>query len=88
MTVVVSSGPAEVLVPLVEDLLRRQRADVLESAGFAVAEEGATTADCSEDELRVDSQSPAGNTTAVAGSTVTIVLVCDVPTGDGDADGG
>ncbi|MET0902188.1 MAG: Stk1 family PASTA domain-containing Ser/Thr kinase [Acidimicrobiales bacterium] len=79
VTVVVSSGPAEVLVPLVEDLLRASARSVLESAGFAVAEQGATTADCSEEELRVDSQNPAGNTTAVAGSTVTIVLICPVP---------
>ena len=88
VTVVVSSGPAEVLVPLVEDLLRSSARSVLESAGFAVAEEGATTADCAEDQLRVDSQSPAGNTMAVTGSTVTIVLICPAPPPDPDPDAG
>ena len=88
VTVVVSSGPAEVLVPLVEDLLRSSARMVLESAGFAVAEEGATTPDCAEDQLRVDSQRPAGNTTAVAGSTITIVLICDVPPARPEVGGG
>ena len=42
-------------MPLVEDLLRSSARMVLESAGFEVAEEGATTPECAEDQLRVDS---------------------------------
>ena len=88
VTVVVSSGPPESTVPFVIGLRRADARNLIEENGFVVAEEGAVPG-CSEDGLRVDDQTPDGNTTARDGSTVTIVLRCDdPPTTDGAIDGG
>ncbi len=84
ITVVVSTGPAEVNVISVVGLTRANARSSLESAGFVIAEENFDPT-CSD--TRVDSQSPEGNTSAPAGSTVTLVYRCDDAV-DGILDGG
>ena len=73
--VVVSSGPATAEVPSVEGLTEANAINTLNSNGFqaVVSDETEATIDPSEGG-RVFSQTPGPNTTANAGSTVTIIL--------------
>ncbi len=73
--VVVSSGPAEETVPSVEGLTEANAINTLNSKGFqaVVSDETEATIDPTEDG-RVFSQTPGPNTTANAGSKVTIIL--------------
>ena len=85
VTVVVSSGPAESLIP---DVVRQSEANainIINGAGFrAVVEEIAT--DDSTQDGRVVDQNPDGNTSAVNGSEVTIFVgVFEEPVVDGGA---
>ncbi len=76
VTIVVSSGPADVTVTSVVGLSRDNAIDALQSAGFEVALEGDDPG-CSD--LEVVDQDPDGDATAPPGSTVTLVLECQDP---------
>jgi len=76
VTVVVSSGPAEVRVTSVVGLARDNAINALESDGFVVELQGDDPT-CSD--LEVVDQTPDGNASAPPGSTVTIVLECQDP---------
>jgi serine/threonine-protein kinase len=87
ITVVVSSGPAESPVPSVVGLTEANALNTLNNAGFEPTVDEQDTDDPTQDG-RVISQTPAPNTPATAGSTVTIVVGRFVaPPGDG-GDGG
>jgi serine/threonine-protein kinase len=73
VTLVVSSGPEQVTVPSVTGLSEANAVSALESKGFVVEKTDASTVDPSLD-ATVRSQNPQGNTKAVQGSTVTIVV--------------
>jgi serine/threonine-protein kinase len=73
VTVVVSSGPATANVPSVECLLENNAVTALQGQGFVVDVTEQDTTDPSE-VGRVISQSPAANTEAEQGTTVTIVV--------------
>ena len=73
VTVYVSSGANTATVPSVLDLDADQATAELRSAGFTVQRVNRTTLDPEEDGLVID-QSPAGDTEAERGSTVTIVV--------------
>jgi len=69
----VSSGPAGVVVPDVTGLDEASARSRLEAAGLAVSSVDATAADPSQDGTVLD-QSPAGDTRAQRGATVTITV--------------
>ena len=73
ITVVVSSGPEQVTVPSVVGLTEANAINTLQADGFTVEVVEQETVDPNE-EGRVLSQDPAGNSTANRGSTVTIVV--------------
>jgi eukaryotic-like serine/threonine-protein kinase len=72
VTVRVSNGPPEVTVPDVVGYTSQQAVQTLEAAGFVVNQQPvATWAD--QDNI-VQSQNPQGNSQALKGTTVTIVV--------------
>jgi eukaryotic-like serine/threonine-protein kinase len=73
VTIIVSSGPAEVAVPGLIGLTREQAAAALHDAGLSVAVSEVPTADPLNDGL-VIRQSPTGGTRLRRGSSVTIFL--------------
>ncbi|MCU1487092.1 MAG: serine/threonine protein kinase with sensor(s) [Actinomycetia bacterium] len=73
VTIVVSTGPSSVTVPSVLDLSASQATARLRADGFAVTVVQRTTIDPEEDGI-VLAQSPEGDATAAAGSTVTIYV--------------
>ena len=74
ITVVVSSGPEQVLVPNVVGKPEAEAQAALEANGFAVTKTDAETVTDPELDGTVKSQDPAGNTQADKGSNVTIVI--------------
>jgi eukaryotic-like serine/threonine-protein kinase len=72
VTLVVSSGPAKVTVPAVSGESEAQAKSDLHAAGFEVSVTNQTSS--SAQAGNVISQSPSGNTQAVPGTTVTIVV--------------
>jgi serine/threonine-protein kinase len=68
----VSNGPPQVTVPDVVGYTSQQAAQTLEAAGFHVNPQYVST-DPSQDNI-VQSQNPAGNSKALKGATVTIVI--------------
>jgi serine/threonine-protein kinase len=68
----VSNGPPQVTVPDVVGYTSQQAVQALEAAGFQVQQQTVAT-DASQQNI-VQSQSPAGNSQATKGSTVTIVI--------------
>jgi serine/threonine-protein kinase len=73
VTLVVSSGPAQVAVPDVVGLTEAAATKKLQDAGFKVATQDQVTANA-DDEGRVLDQNPDAGTKADQGSTVTIVV--------------
>jgi serine/threonine-protein kinase len=73
VTVFVSSGPPKVTVPSVTTLSEANAVSTLQSKGFTVTKTDTPTVDPALDGT-VKSQDPQGNTTAVQGSNVTIVI--------------
>jgi serine/threonine-protein kinase len=72
VTVHVSNGPPQVTVPDVVGYTSQQAVSTLERAGFQVVQQPVAT-DASQDNI-VQSQNPAGNSQALQGSQVTIVI--------------
>jgi serine/threonine-protein kinase len=89
VTVVVSSGPAEAVVPSVVGLTEANAINTLSSAGFSPVVQEQDTVVPGENG-RVITQDPGANATALAGSQVTIVVgrFVEPPVVDGGADGG
>jgi serine/threonine-protein kinase len=73
ITVVVSTGAADVTVPSVVGLSQNNAVNTLESLGFVASIVEQDTIDPSEDGKVID-QTPAGNSSAPQGSTVEIVV--------------
>jgi serine/threonine-protein kinase len=71
VTVYVSNGPAKVSVPSVIGMTQSDATATLTNAGFTVTATNVTVTDPTEDG-RVQSQSPAGGSSAPQGSAVTI----------------
>jgi serine/threonine-protein kinase len=72
VTVRVSNGPPEVTVPDVVGYTSQQAVQTLEAAGFQVVQQTISTG-ADQDNI-VQSQNPPGNSQALKGSTVTIVV--------------
>jgi eukaryotic-like serine/threonine-protein kinase len=72
VTVRVSNGPPQVTVPDVVGYTSQQAVSTLEQAGFQVSQQYTTT-DASQQNI-VQRQNPPGNSQALKGSTVTIVI--------------
>jgi beta-lactam-binding protein with PASTA domain/predicted Ser/Thr protein kinase len=89
VTVVVSSGPAEGVVPSVVGLTEANAINTISGAGFSPVVQEQDTADPSQNG-RVLDQNPDGNATARLGTQVTIVVgrFVEPPVVDGGADGG
>jgi serine/threonine-protein kinase len=93
VTLDVSKGPPQVTVPDVVGETSQQAVLALQNAGFQVNQQYVST-DASQDNI-VQSQSPAGGSTATKGQTVTIVIGQHSPgpppppttTGDGNGNG-
>lgn len=73
VTIIVSSGPAQVEVPDVLDMTEADARQTLEGAGFVVVVEAQTVDDPTQDGI-VIAQDPAGTTMAERGTTVTITV--------------
>ncbi len=82
VTVIVSSGPADVVVPDVEGQTEDDAREALEDAGFEVQVQTQPLAPGDDRDGTVIEQSPAGGSEAPPGSTVTITV------GEAIADGG
>jgi eukaryotic-like serine/threonine-protein kinase len=75
----VSKGPPPVTVPEVIGYTSQQAVQTLEGAGFKVNQQYESVGDPSQDNL-VQSQNPAGGSSATKGQTVTIVIGQNTPT--------
>ncbi len=74
VTLIVSAGPEQVIVPNVIEKTLETARDELETAGFDVNVEERSLSPGDPDDGRVLEQSPGGGTSADRGSTVTIVV--------------
>ena len=87
VTLIVSSGPPEVEVPLVEGLTESGARTTIEGEGLTFA--STTTATCSPaDEGEVVDQNPDAGTTVAPGTTVTVTICAPPAPTDGGPGGG
>jgi eukaryotic-like serine/threonine-protein kinase len=87
VTLIVSSGPPEVEVPLVEGLTENGARTTIEGEGLTFA--STTTASCdAADEGEVVDQNPDAGTAVAPGTTVTVTVCAPEPPADGGTDGG
>ncbi len=74
VTLIVSAGPEQVIVPSVTEKTEETARSELTTAGFKVEVKDQLIPPGDPDDGRVLSQDPAGNTSADKGSTVTITV--------------